>query len=161
LTCVTFYILPLAVALPINHARSNKADTAGGGYTSVEGSRSSAVGGDAGESAESGRCLGGSRGNAVVKGDDSRARGGNGGNCGQADGRGGRRTKSPGELENLPTAMWPYGYGGNGANAPEYDRRLDILTQIRTEYAQAFPTDKPFVDAGVDPVPLDWVNKKA
>jgi hypothetical protein len=35
--------------------------------------------------------------------------------------------------------MWPYGYGGRGANDPEYDRRLRVLTQIREEYMKAFP----------------------
>lgn len=84
-----------------------------GGDAVVEGKRSGAIGGDAGDS---GLWPGGPGGNALVRGDRSYARGGSGSNSPQPDGRGGRRTKSPGELENLPTAMWPYGYGGHGAN---------------------------------------------
>ena len=128
-----------------------------GGRATVEGNRSRAVGGDAGES---GLWAGGAGGDAIVKGDDSAARGGAGSNSPQPDGRGGRRTKSPGELENLPTAFWPYGYGGRGANAPEYNRRLGILAQIRADFIRTFPDDKAFVDAGVDPVPVAWVNKR-
>ena len=67
---------------------------------------------------------------------------------------------SPGERENLPTSMWPFGYGGRGANAPEYDRRLRLLTQIRAEYMKAFPDDVPLIEAGIDPVPARWVNKR-
>lgn len=128
-----------------------------GGHAAVEGNRSGAVGGDAGES---GLFPGGQGGDANVKGDDSYARGGSGGNAPQPDGRGGRRTKSPAELENLPTDMWRYGYGGYGANNPEYERRLRVLTQVREEYMKAFPDDVKFIQAGIDPVPLNWVNKR-
>ena len=95
-----------------------------------------------------------------MKGDLSYARGGSGSNAPQPDGRGGRRSKSPGELENLPTDMWRYGVGGRGANAPEYDRRLRILTRIREEYMEAFPDDVMFIQAGIDQVPISWVNKR-
>jgi hypothetical protein len=61
---------------------------------------------------------------------------------------------------NLPTAVWPYGYGGHGADQPEYSRRIAILTQIREEYMRAFPDDAPYINAGVDPVPVTWVNKR-
>lgn len=129
-----------------------------GGDATVEGSRSGAIGGDAGER---GLLPGGRGGDATVRGDNSYARGGSGGNAPlRPDGRGGRRTKSPGELENLPTAMWPYGYGGRGANDPEYDRRLRVLTQIREEYMKAFPDDVVFIQAGIDQVPISWVNKR-
>lgn len=103
---------------------------------------------------------GGAGGDAEVLGDNSYARGGDGGNAGQIDGRGGCRTSSQGERLNLPTNMWPYGYGGAGANAPEYDRRLAILTEIRTEYVDAFPGDAVFINAGIDQVPVRWVNKR-
>jgi hypothetical protein len=56
--------------------------------------------------------------------------------------------------------MWPYGYRGRGANKPEYDRRLRILTQVREEYMKAFPDDVPFINAGIDQVPVRWVNKR-
>ena len=96
----------------------------------------------------------------VVIGDSSFARGGDGGNSSQPDGRGGRRTMSAGEQEELSTSAWPFGYGAAGANAPEYDRRLKILIQVRKDYYQAFSSDKIFVDAGIDQVPIRWVNKR-
>ncbi len=128
-----------------------------GGNAEVMGQRSGAVGGAGGMG---GLGPGGRGGNAEVKGDDSYARGGDGGNAGQPDGRGGRRTLSPGERENLPTAMWPFGYGGRGANKPEYDRRLQLLMHIRQEYMKAFPDDLIFIEAGIDTVPTGWINKR-
>lgn len=56
--------------------------------------------------------MGGDGGNAEVMGNNSIVRGGSGGNAAQVDGRGGFRTLSPGERNNLPTSMWKYGYGG-------------------------------------------------
>jgi hypothetical protein len=140
---------PRIVSAPVSETR--------GGDAMVAGNRSGAVGGNAGEM---GLFPGGRGGDAHVNGDDSYARGGDGGNAPQPDGRGGRRTKSPGERENLPTAMWPYGYGGRGANNPEYDRRIQLLTQFREEYLKAFPEDALFIKAGVDQVPVAWVNKR-
>ena len=67
---------------------------------------------------------------------------------------------SAGENLNMPTTDWPYGYGGAGANAPEYDRRITLLARLRAEYLAAFPGDAPFINAGVDPVPLRWINKR-
>lgn|SRR5882724_6613359 len=128
-----------------------------GGKAKVSGNRSGAEGGIGGKG---GLGAGGPGGDAEVTGDNSFARGGDGGNAGQPDGRGGPRTTSPGERMNLPTAMWPYGYGGRGANAPEYDRRLKILTQVRAEFMKAFPDDVVFVEAGIDVVPISWVNKR-
>jgi hypothetical protein len=128
-----------------------------GGNAAVEGHRSGAQGGDAGES---GLWPGGPGGDAFVKGNDSFARGGDGGNAPQADGRGGRRSRGPGEKLNLPTMMWGFGYGGRGADTPEYTRRLKLLTQIRAEYIAKFPDDVPYIEAGIDPVPENWVNKR-
>jgi hypothetical protein len=59
-----------------------------------------------------------------------------------------------------PTEMWGFGRGGSGANAPEYDRRLSVLARIRNEYCAAFPDEVRFIDAGIDPVPVEWVNKR-
>jgi len=56
--------------------------------------------------------------------------------------------------------LWAYGYGGQGANKPEYDQRLRLLKQIRNEYVKKFPAEIPFIEAGVDPVPISWVNKR-
>ena len=128
-----------------------------GGKAKVTGDRSGAEGGTGGKG---GLGSGGPGGDAEVVGDDSFARGGDGGNAAQPDGRGGPRTASPGERLNLPTSMWPYGYSGRGANNPEYDRRLRILTQIRAQFMQAFPDDVTFIEAGVDQVPISWVNKR-
>jgi len=128
-----------------------------GGSAKVVGRYSGAEGGAGGQG---GIGPGGDGGDAQVLGDYSFARGGDGGNSAQFDGRGGRRTLSQGERLNLETFMWPFGYGGAGANTPEYDRRLKILTEIRKEYVQAFPGDEVFINAGVDQVPLRWVNKR-
>jgi hypothetical protein len=104
--------------------------------------------------------LGGTGGNVEIQGEGSSGVGGAGGNCFTPDGRGGRRTVSPTESANLPTELWVYGYGGQGANKPEYDRRLKLLKQIRDEYIRKFPAEIPFIEAGVDPVPIHWVNKR-
>jgi hypothetical protein len=128
-----------------------------GGNAKVVGQRSGAEGGTGGKG---GMGPGGKGGDAEVQGDNSFARGGDGGNAGTPDGRGGPRTLSPGERLNLPTQMWPYGYGGRGGNKPEYDRRLKILTQMREEYMSAFPDDVVFINAGIDQVPIRWVNKR-
>ena len=47
-----------------------------------------------------------------------------------------------------------------GANAPQYNRRLSILTAIRKEYLGVFPDEAPFVNAGIDQVPVNWVNSR-
>jgi hypothetical protein len=128
-----------------------------GGNAKIVGKNSRAEGGMGGQG---GIGTGGAGGDAEVVGDNSFARGGDGGNSGQLDGRGGRRTMSQGEQLNLPTSMWPYGHGGAGANSPEYNRRLVVLTEIRIEYINAFPCDAVFINAGIDPVPIRWVNKR-
>jgi hypothetical protein len=64
------------------------------------------------------------------------------------------------ERNGAPTSLWRYGKGGAGANAPEYNRRLDLLNQIRREYMESFPEEVPFLEAGVDVVPTNWVNKR-
>jgi hypothetical protein len=37
---------------------------------------------------------------------------------------------------------------------------LSLLSIIRREYMDAFPHEGPFIEAGIDPVPLNWVNKR-
>jgi hypothetical protein len=129
-----------------------------GGAAAATGQRSVAIGGNAGES---GLWRGGSGGTATAAGDYSFAMGGGGSNAPRTnDGRGGRAQPSTMEVMNRPTQMWKYGRGGIGANTPEYNRRLHILAQIRNEYISAFPDEKPFIDAGIDPVPVNWVNKR-
>jgi len=58
------------------------------------------------------------------------------------------------------TYTWGFGRGGSGTNHPEYDRRIALLRTIRTDYMVKFPQDVPFIDAGVDPVPVDWINQR-
>jgi hypothetical protein len=143
----------------IEHPKAHTPPLVGGrgGNATVEGNRSGAVGGDAGES---GLWPGGRGGDATVKGDRSYARGGTGSNSPQPDGRGGRAAKGPLEIENGETSLWKYGRGGIGASAPEYNRRMALLTKFRNEYFQEFPAEKPFIEAGIDPVPVNWVNKR-
>jgi hypothetical protein len=128
-----------------------------GGDVSIEGNRSGGVGGDAGQS---GLWPGGRGGDVNIKGDDAYGRGGAGGGSPMPDGRGGRAAKGPMELENAETKFWKYGRGGMGGNLPEYNRRMALLTKIRQEYIQEFPGEKSFIDAGIDPVPINWVNKR-
>lgn len=59
----------------------------------------------------------------------------------------------------MPTKVWPFGYGGAGANHPEYGRRLVIPTQIKKIYG-CIPLWLHFIEAGVDIVPIHWVNKR-
>lgn len=134
-------------------------DTGGGSGGSAQATNgAAAIGGRGGLGNQLAK--GGPGGDAKADGPGSLAMGGDGGNAGTPDGRGGRRTISPGERLGLPTDSWAFGYGGAGANRPEYDRRLVLLTRIRHEYASAFPHDWKFIEAGIDPVPMSWVNKR-
>ena len=45
-----------------------------------------------------------------------------------------------------------------GANATEYDRRLKLLIDIRKEWMKKFPDDVVFVEAGIDQIPINWIN---
>lgn len=128
-----------------------------GGKATVIGRHSGAEGGFGGEG---GLGPGGPGGDATVTGDHSFARGGDGGNAGQPDGRGGKRTLGPAQRLGLPTSLWKYGYGGHGGDTPEYTRRLNLLRKIRAEFIQQFPDDAPYIDAGIDAVPAEWVNKR-
>src|SRR5579863_4909115 len=130
-----------------------------GGNAKVGGNRSRAVGGPGGDAGD-GAGRGGDGGSAEVHGDDAFAQGGAGGNAGTADGRGGRRAKGGAELANARTELWGFGCGGAGGNAPEYNRRLGLLRRYRQEYSRTFPQDAPFIEAGVDPVPINWINKR-
>jgi hypothetical protein len=128
-----------------------------GGNAAVTGRNSGAEGGTGGQG---GIGPGGPGGDAAVLGDNSFARGGDGGNAAQPDGRGGKRTFGPAQRMDLPTSLWKYGYGCHGADAPEYTRRINLLRKIRAEFIQEFPDDVAYIDAGVDTVPIEWVNKR-
>jgi hypothetical protein len=129
-----------------------------GGSGTIVGNRGTVIGGRGGVGGTGGK--GGDGGSGFIQGDDGVIVGGDGGNAGTPDGRGGRGARSPFERTDQPTSMWRYGKGGSGANAPEYNRRLLVLASIRQEYRDAFPEEGAFIDAGVDPIPLNWVNKR-
>ncbi len=56
--------------------------------------------------------------------------------------------------------LWPFGAGGDGANHPEYNRRLELLVRYRREFCARLPQRAPYVDAGIDPVPISWINTR-
>jgi hypothetical protein len=142
--------------LGIDFASDSIGGTGGGG--TIVGNRGTVIGGHGGDGGTGGR--GGDGGSGFIQGDDGLVVGGDGGSCGTPDGRGGRAARSPMERMEAPTNMWQYGRGGAGANSPEYDRRINLLTTIRREYMDAFPDEVPFINAGVDSVPVNWVNKR-
>jgi hypothetical protein len=142
--------------LGIDLADDTKGGAGGGGR--IIGDRGTVIGGRGGEGGTHG--VGGRGGSGFIQGDGGVIVGGDGGSAGTPDGRGGRGARSPMERAGAPTHMWRYGRGGVGANAPEYDRRIAILRSIRMEYMAQFPDEIPFIDAGIDSVPISWVNKR-
>ncbi len=129
-----------------------------GGSGTVIGNRSRIVGRRGGAGGVSG--VGGAGGSGLAIGDDATIIGGDGGSAATADGRGGRGAPGGFEVDGGPTQLWPYGRGGHGKNHPEYDRRLGVLMLIREQYMSAFPDVVPFIDAGIDIVPVTWMNKR-
>ena len=93
----------------------------------ANGAGSFAMGGPGGHGGVGpGRAGGGAQGGPGVT-----SAGGEGGEAGQPDGRGGRGGGSGAEVMGAPnvplpdgTHLWDYGRGGNGANTPEYSRRV-------------------------------------
>lgn len=129
-----------------------------GGGATVFGDRATAMAGKAGRGGTSGR--GGHGGAATAIGDDVVAIGGDGGDAGTPDGRGGRGASGPTERYGVDTSLWGYGRGGAGADDPEYRRRMQLLARVRQDYLVRFPQDQPYVAAGVDAIPVDWVNQR-
>lgn len=129
-----------------------------GGNAMVQGNRSFAQGGRGGRGGPYGNGMDG--GDAHVVGDDSRAIGGDGGDAATADGRGGRGARGPTERYGFSSTLWGYGYGGSGADAPEFTRRLELITRIRSEYFAKFPERAKYIEAGIDAVPIEWVNQR-
>jgi hypothetical protein len=127
----------------------------GGNAAAIEGAK--AIGGNGGIG--NSKSLGGRGGDASAAGLNSIAIGGDGGDAMTPDGRGGKRSVSPCQVLNLPTEFWKYGYGGAGENHPEYERRLNVLINARKEYRNEYPDFWRFVEAGVDTVPIIWINK--
>lgn len=129
-----------------------------GGSGTIVGNRGTVIGGKGGNAGVGG--IGGHGGGGVIEGDDGLIVGGDGGSAGTSDGRGGRGARGPMESMGGPTASWPYGRGGAGANHPEYNKRISLLAEIRNEYKTIFQNEVPFIEAGIDPVPIAWINKR-
>lgn len=129
-----------------------------GGSGTIVGNRGTVIGGRGGQGGVAGR--GGNGGSGQVTGDNALIIGGDGGDAGGADGRGGSGARGPTERYGFDTSLWGYGGGGAGADAPEYRRRIDILAQVRQEYLDKFPDRAPYINAGIDAVPVDWVNQR-
>ncbi|MGR4066921.1 hypothetical protein [Billgrantia sp. C5P2] len=129
-----------------------------GGSGTIIGNRGTIIGGKGGEGGVSG--IGGKGGGGFIQGDDGLIIGGDGGSCGTANGRGGRGARGPTERFGFPTAIWGFGRGGSGGNHPEFNRRVELLQAIRAEYLEKFPSDAPCIEAGIDNVPVDWVNQR-
>lgn len=129
----------------------------GGGGTII-GNCGTVIGGQGGDGGMSG--IGGKGGSGFIHGDDGLIIGGDGGSAATADGRGGGGARGPTERFGFSTEMWGYGRGGSAPNHPEYDRRINLLIQIRNEYLSRFPNDAPYIKAGIDPVPIDWINQR-
>jgi hypothetical protein len=132
-----------------------------GGSGTIIGNRGVVIGGRGGDGGNGGVAgVGGKGGSGFIQGDDGLIIGGDGGSCYTADGRGGRGARGPTERFGFPAEIWGYGRGGAGTNHPEYDRRIQLLTQFRNDYRARFPGDAPYIDAGVDIVPIDWINQR-
>jgi hypothetical protein len=141
------------------HLNKRRAGQGGdGGTGTIVGNRGIVIGGRGGDGGVVG--IGGKGGSGFIQGDDGLVIGGDGGSCPTADGRGGHGARGPTERLGFPTDSWGLGRGGSATNHPEYDRRIGVLSRIRTEYLTKFPQDRPFIEAGVDPVPIDWVNQR-
>lgn len=125
-----------------------------GGGGSIDGDNGKIIGG------KGGGLGGGDGGGGVIRGNNGVIIGGDAGGGFTPDGRGGKSPRSPGEVAELPTELWKYGRAGSGANAPEYNRRLEVLRRIRSEYVDTFPDTRPYIEAGVDQVPVVWVNTR-
>lgn len=129
-----------------------------GGSGRIKGDRGTLVGGKGGRGGKYG--VGGNGGGGVVEGNDALIICGDGGDAGTEDGRGGRGARGPTERLGFHSSLWGFGRGGDGKNDPEYDRRVNLLIQIRNEYLLKFPEDARYINAGLDIVPKDWINQK-
>jgi hypothetical protein len=129
-----------------------------GGSGTIVGNRGTVIGGRGGNGGSAG--VGGKGGCGFIQGDDGLIIGGDGGNCATADGRGGKGARGPTERLGFSTLTWGCGRGGSGSNHPEYNRRIKLLAQFRSEYRVKFPSDALYIDAGVEIVPTDWINQR-
>jgi hypothetical protein len=128
-----------------------------GGNAYAIGARSTAIGGKAGRG---GLGPGGDAGHGVAAGDRSVSIAGNGGDAAQPGGVGGRGARGPTERFGFPSYMWGPGRGGRGPCTPEFIRLSEVLSGICREYLERFPQDAPFINAGLEQVPTDWLNQR-
>jgi hypothetical protein len=56
--------------------------------------------------------------------------------------------------------MWGPGRGGRAGSTPEAIRLSEALSGICREYLERFPQDAPFINAGLEQVPTDWLNQR-
>lgn len=129
-----------------------------GGTGTIIGDHGVIFGGRGGDGGSSGH--GGKGGDGFISGNDGMIIGGDGGSAASSDGRGGKGARGPTERFGFSTDIWGFGRGGSGVNHPEYDRRLDLLVEICEEYKAKFPDDARYVDAGIDRIPIDWINQR-
>lgn len=129
-----------------------------GGSGTIIGNRGTVIGGRGGRGGVTG--VGGKGGSGFIQGNDGLVIGGDGGSCATADGRSGKVARGPTERLGFATKTWGYGRGGSADNHPEYNRRIKLLALFRSEYQVKFPSDAPYIDAGVDIVPTDWINQR-
>jgi hypothetical protein len=128
-----------------------------GGSAYAIGARSTAIGGQGGRG---GIDPGGDGGHSFATGDRSVGIGGNGGDGAQPGGVGGRGGRGPTDRFGTPSHMWGPGRGGRGGCTPEFIRLSEVLSGICREYLQRFTQDAPFINAGLEQVPTDWLNQR-
>jgi hypothetical protein len=78
-------------------------------------------------------------GQALFNGSDIRVHTGQGGDAASCDGLGADRVPGGAELQNWPTEMWKFGYGGRGGDTTIGKHRIEVLRRIRSEYMAMFP----------------------
>jgi hypothetical protein len=128
-----------------------------GGNAHAIGAYSTAMGGHGGRG---GVGPGGDGGHGRATGDGSMSIGGNGGDGPQPGGMGGRGARGPTERFGFHSSMWGPGRGGRGGCTPEFIRLRGVLSTICQEYLKRFPDDEPFINAGLEQVPTDWLNQR-
>lgn len=128
-----------------------------GGDAHAIGVRSTAIGGHGGRG---GVGPGGNGGHGRATGQASVSIGGNGGDGAQPGGMGGRGARGPTERFGLHSSMWGPGRGGRGPCTPDFIRLREVLSGICKEYLERFPDDVPFINAGLERVPTDWLNQR-
>lgn len=128
-----------------------------GGSAYAMGPHSTAIGGKGGQG---GMGPGGDGGHGVAAGERSISIGGNGGDSAQPGGIGGRGARGPTERFGFPSHMWGPGRGGRSGCTSEAMRLSGVLSDVCGEYLERFPQDAPFINAGLEQVPTDWLNQR-